>query len=34
MKRQRGLRRYYNKLAIQNDFDKLNLAEPNAWLEM
>jgi len=33
MKRQRGLRRYYNKLSIQNDFDKLNLVESNAWLE-
>jgi len=36
MKRQRGLKRYYKKLAIQNDFEKvtlLNLTEPNTWVD-
>lgn len=36
MKRHRGLKRYYKKLAVQNDFDKmtwLNLADTNTWLD-
>jgi|ERR1035437_3645858 hypothetical protein len=36
MKRHRGLKRYYENLAIQNDFDKLtwlNLANPNTWID-
>ncbi|MDD4970610.1 MAG: hypothetical protein PHT07_14385 [Paludibacter sp.] len=36
MKQHRGLKRYYKKLSVQNDFDKiiwLNLADPNAWFD-
>lgn len=36
MERHRGLKRYYKRLALQNDFDKmawLNLADPNAWFD-
>lgn len=36
MKRHRGLKRYYKKLTIQNDFEKmtwLNLADQNTWLD-
>lgn len=36
MKKQRGLKRYYERLATQNAFDKitwLNLADPNTWFD-
>jgi hypothetical protein len=37
MKKQRGLRRYYKNLAIQNDFERMFFlgfqSEPNAWFD-
>ncbi|MFM2291915.1 MAG: hypothetical protein RIS29_1728 [Bacteroidota bacterium] len=36
MKRHRGLRKYYKKLAVQNDLDKitwLKLSDPNTWFD-
>ena len=36
MKRHRGLKRYYKKIAGQKDFDKmtwLNLADPTTWFD-
>jgi len=38
MKKQRGLRRYYKNLVIQNDFEQMELLnfqdDPNAWFDM
>ncbi|HCS20924.1 MAG TPA: hypothetical protein DIW47_10270 [Bacteroidetes bacterium] len=36
MKKQRGLKRYYKRLATENDLDRvkwLNLNDPNAWFD-